>query len=488
MKKAAKLALIAVPLVLAYSASAWLVGMQVESAISEQYQLLAENPSAKIVERNYQRGIFGATELVTVELLPEMMQSIARKQQEIAAQNPGMKLPPPPSFRIKMRSDIRHGPLPGFSKFAAAVVDSELVLEGEAQQMVSTLFAGQKPLQVHTEYRFDGGGVSTLTSPGFSTNWAADKGVGRNTLVWDGIRLTVDFQKGMKRYTMQAEAPKLELKESQGGAVTLTGLRLSGEQQRVFDDEPLLYGGSQKLTVDQLNATTGKEGSDALMVKQLVYDVAIPVNGEFIDVLVKTGAESLQVGQQNYGPAHYDVSFRHLHARTAATLYRTLMKAYSDPAVLATAAAEPTALYAPLAKPALELLRHNPEFSIDRISFRSPHGEAMVAARVKLVDMKEQDFANPLMLLAKLDAGGEISLPEGFVGELATSGVAEEELAARNETLRQQLATYTEQGLILREGTQIKSKLAFAKGQMTVNGKPFNPMAMVPGKAPEAAK
>lgn len=497
MNKTAKIALVAVPLALAvaYPASAWVIGKQVESAIGEQYQLLAENPSAKIVERDYQRGLFGATETVTIELFGEMLRTMAGQQQAAAGGNPEAKaLELVKPIRITIRSDIRHGPLPGFSTLAAAVVDSELVLDGELQKQVSAVIGNQKPLQVHTEYRFDGGGVATMKSPAFSTNWAADKGLGRNLLSWDGISMSVDFEKGMKRYSLQAEAPKLELKDSQGGAVLISGLRLEGTQQRVFEDDPLLYAGSQKFTLAEVNVTTAKEGSGPVVLKQVAYAVDIPVNGDFIDIAVKLGAESLQVEKQNYGPAHYDVSVRHLHARTALSFYRTLLKLYSDPALQLAAQSDPTLLLGPLSKPALELLKFNPEISIDRLSFRSPEGDATLAARVKLKDFKDEDLGNPMMLVAKLDASAEVSLPETLVGTLAGSAAAssekveeevsaEEAAAARNEKLRQQLAVFIEQGLVQREGSLIKSKLAFSNGQMTINGKPFNPMAMgAPGK------
>jgi uncharacterized protein YdgA (DUF945 family) len=501
MNKTTKIALVAVPLALAaaYPASAWVIGKQVEAAIGANYQLLAENPSAKIVQRDYQRGLFGATETVTIELFGEVAQLMASQQQAMAKENPEAKLPEPfKPIRITVRSDIRHGPLPGFSTLAAAVVDSELVLDGDVQKQVSAVIGDQKPLQVHTEYRFDGGGLSAMKSPAFSTHWAADKGEGRNSLAWDGISMSVNFEKGMKRYSLQAEAPKLQLRDSQGGSVLMSGLRLEGTQQRVFDDEPLLYAGAQKFTLAEVNVSTGKEGASPVVLKQVAYAVDIPVNGDFIDIMVKLGAESLQVEKQNYGPAHYDVSVRHLHARTTLSFYRTLLKLYSDPALQVAAQSDPKLMLAPLAKPALELLKFSPEISIDRVSFRSPEGDATLAARVKLKDFKDEDLGNPLMLLAKLDASAEISLPEAMVSTLAGNAPAvqekmqqkadeevsvEEAVAARNEKLRQQLAVFIEQGLVLREGSLIKSKLAFSNGQMSINGKPFNPMAMgAPGK------
>lgn len=495
MNRNLKLLLIVAPLLAAYPVAAWVVGGQVESAIDQQYQLLAENPSLKVVERDYRRGLFGATETVTFELFGDMTRALARQRPAAAADAapPGnaeqggqagpQDAPPPQSLRVSVRSVIRHGPLAGFSKLAAAVVDSELVLDGDQQQRLLAVFGNEKPLRVHTEYRFDGGGASTLSSPAFSTHWPAAQGAGQNTLAWDGVQIAVDFEKGMKRYTLKADAPRLDLRDSEGGGLRMTDMRLTGEQQRVFDDDALLYAGTQQLTVAELGIRSGKEGDVPILLRQLRYAAEMPVNGEFLDVVARLGTESLLVGGKDFGPAHYDVSLRHLHARTAATLYRTLVKTYADPALSEAAATDPAKLLAPLARPAAALLQHDPVLSIDRLSFRSPHGEALLKARVGLKGMQADDLANPLMLLAKLDASAEVALPEALIGELGKAGPAADETAGdRGEMLRQRLAGFVDQGLVVRDGPMLRTRLAFAGGRMHVNGKPFNPLAVAPGK------
>lgn len=502
-KKRIALAAVLLALALAYPASAWIVGKRVEAAIAQNYRLLDDNPSLKIVERDYQRGLFSATETVTVELLGNVTQAMARQRQEVMAANPGVKLPPVQALRVTLRSRIKHGPFPALNKFAAAVADSELVLQGELQKQVEAILGDSKPLQVRSEYRFDGGGVSTLSSPAFSTHWQAAEGAGQNMLAWGGLTMTVDFDAGMRRYSVSAEAPKLEFKQSRGGQLTLSEMRLDGTQQRVFDDDPLLYSGMQKLTVARFSAGSGDEGSSApVEARRLAYEAEIPVSGEFIDLIGRLGSESLRVGDKDYGPVHYDFSVRHLHARSAAALYREMLRLSSDAELQVAAQAEPARMWAPLAKPALDLLQHGPEIRVDRLSFRSPHGDAALAARVKLKNVDARDISNPLVLLGKLDASAEIAVPEALLGEVAAAGagvavgataapqgegvvVAEAgpadaagAAAARAEAMRQQVAALAAQGLVVREGSVLRSQLAFTNGQLTVNGQPFNPQAM----------
>jgi len=481
-------ATVGVVVALAYPATAWVLGGRVETALDDSYKLLAEHPYAKIVKRDYQRGVFSSTEVATIELFGDLAKSLAKRQEAAAAQTPQAEALPAEVMKpiqVAIRSEIKHGPLPGLAGFAAAVVDSELVLEGELMTGLAEFMGNKKPLQAHTVYGFTGSGVSTVTSPAFSGTFPGKAEGVTNSVAWDGVNMTIDFERGLASYTLRADAPKLEIKDNQGVQFLMTGLQVQGKQKRLFDDEPMLYAGTMKLTVANVSVASGNPESQPLLMTQIAYDVDMPVNGEFMDIAAKVGAEVVQVGKQSFGPAHYDFSVHHLHARTLAKLYRAWLKLYSDPAFFAVSAqgGSPGKLFAPLAEPALELLKHNPEIRVDRISFNSPHGETLLAARAKLKDATPADFASPLTLLGRLDAGAEITLPEGLIGEFAAARQkAPEDAAARGAMLQQQLAGFAEQGYILREGGAIKSKIAFANGRLAVNGKPFPPM---PGGAPQ---
>jgi len=486
MNKSVRIALAASALAIAYPVSAWVLGRQIESAMNEQYANVDGNPFVKIVQRDFRRGIFSSTETVSIEFFGETMKAFALRDAE--ATSAAMK-----PMKITLRSEIRHGPFPGGMTLAAAVSDSELILDEETKKQLAPILGDKKPLVAHTVYRFDRGGVVTLSSPAFSTTLPAAEGETPDKVTWDGITIAIDFARGMSSYTFQADAPKFEVIDGKGGHLRMSALRASGDQRRIFDDEPMLYAGSQKFSVGQIDA--GKpgengEGGNKVLLKELSYVIDLPVNGEFIDLAAKIGAQVVQVGKNNFGPAHYDFSLRHLHARTIAKLHHALLKLYADPAKLTNAANTP-ALFAPLTEPGLELLGHNPEISIDRLSFNSPHGEATLAARASLKDMKPEDMGNPVMLIGKLQASAELSFPEALVGEFAGDSKADPEKVsdegAPGDAARQQAADLAAQGYITRENGTIRSKVAFGNGQLTVNGKPFNPMAMGGGMAKKSS-
>lgn len=497
MKKPGLIAAIAVVVVLAYPISSWVLGRQVETALAEQYKQIESIPYVKVIDRQYQRGVFSSTETVTFEVLGEMFRTLDKVRQdaekeagaeaaagESAADTP--KPAPVEPLRFTVRSQISHGPAPGLSTVAAAVADSELVIDGKAQQELAKLLGDKKPLTAHTVYRFDGGGRSDVASPAFAANLPSEQPNTVSRLSWEGFTATVDFTRNLQSYTMTGEAPKLEILDGKGVAMLMSGLKFTGEQKRIFDDEPLLYSGTQRFTLEQIRISDQNTKEAPVELRQVAYDVALPVNGEFIDMVAKMGAEAVRVGEQSYGPAHYDFSFRRLHARTTAKLYRAMMNMYSDPNFFSVGG-DPGRMLAPLAEPALELLKHNPEFRIDRLTFKTAQGEAAVSASAKLKDGKPEDLSNPMALLAKLEASADLSLPEAWLASLSAGAkqaagenqqADPEHAAMQKQIFEQQLAGFAGQGYVTRANGLVASKIEFRDGKLSVNGKPFDPMAM----------
>lgn len=508
MNKSGLIAAIAVPVVLAYPVSSWVLGKQVETALAEQYKQLESIPYVKVINRQYERGLFSSTEVVTFEIFGDMFRSIGKAQKEAAkgeaaegeaAVSPAAGKPTTPPLeplRFTVRSQIKHGPAPGLAAVAAASADSELVLDGKMQQELSKLLGDKKPLTAHTVYRFDGGGKTDVASPAFAADIPSENSEKASRLSWQGFTATVDFSKNMQSYSMTGEAPMLEILDGKAIEMVMTNLKFTGEQKRIFDDEPLLYSGTQRFTLAEIKVSDKNSEQAPAVLKQVAYDIALPVNGEFVDLVAKMGAESMQIGGQNYGPAHYDFSVKRLHARTIAKLYRAMLNMYSDPAFL-TGTGEPHRALAPLAEPALELLKHNPELRIDRLSFKTAQGEASVAASARLKDAKAEDFANPMSLLAKLEASADLALPERLLGDMSAGAMQRggqeaqstpEMAAMKQQMLEQQLASFAQQGYITRTDGVVKSKIEFRNNKLAINGKPFDPLAMAGAAAPMPAE
>lgn len=463
MSRPTKIVIALAAFALIYPAATWYSGQRIQSVLDEQYADMKSHPSLKVSERTYERGLFSSTEKVSFE----MAMPVAAEDGTLQAGEP---------LRLSMISQIQHGPLPGFKTVAAAMLDSELVLEGEAGAALRESLGGKAPLVARTVVQFDGGGHSAMSSPAFELE--LPDGTGQALRIgFSGFKADIDFSAGMRSYTMKGTADGLSM-EDPNMQIALSGLVFDADQHRLFDDEAWLYVGKQRATVASMKAEAkedGELGDASFLLERLSYDIDMPGKGEYLDIKALMGTEVLRVADVDYGPAHYDFSVKHLHGRTLMDLYRKLLEISSDPAQLAMQAEDPAALFAPLAGPAMTLLAHDPEFSIDRISFTSPHGTASLSAHVNLKGIEPDELNNPMMLLAKINAAAEASLPQGLVVALiGAQAQSPQEAAVVAAQLQQQLDMLEAQGFIVRKGGQLSSRAALSKGQLTINGQPLD--------------
>jgi uncharacterized protein YdgA (DUF945 family) len=465
-------------LVLAYPAATWWTGKQVEARLADNAKQLEDVPFLKVVKRDFSRGFGSSTEDVTVELFGGLQRAIeqARKDDPTANAAAADVLQP---MLLTFRSTIQHGPFAG-GKLTAAVVDSELVFDAKTNEALVKAFGDKKPLTARTVIAYGGAGRTSLQSPAMVATLKGADGE-PVSIAWDGMTMDVDFTADTKHLVMAGKAPKFELKGARGEQMLMSSLTFSADQTRVFDDEPLLYGGKQRLEIARFEFSAPKaEGEGAkpvvMRLEKVVYDADMPIAGEFVDIFGKMGAATFVIGGQDYGPVNYDTSFKRMHARTVAGLYRDMVKMYADPALLA-GKPDPGMVLGPMAQRAQELLKHNPEFAIDRISFNSPQGQALVSARVALKDAKPDDFNDMRRLMPKIDASAKLVVPEGMLAELgAARAETPEEKDMQRKMFAMQVQSFSEQGYVVRKGEMLESTIVFKDGQLTVNGKPLAPM------------
>ncbi|MCU7842446.1 MAG: YdgA family protein [Candidatus Thiodiazotropha sp. (ex Monitilora ramsayi)] len=484
MNKVASTTLILALAAAAYTASAWYLGKEVEAQITSQYSnLIASQPYLKIVERDYQRGIFSSKETVTLSLFDLSAMEKLNTSTDTTDEN---------RLLMTFHSRIQHGPFPGFSTLAAATSKTELVLDVEAREEVVKVMGDQLPYTQQTEIRFDGSGTATFSSPKFESIMPDQSGE-ISRISWEGIEGKMDFSPGLSAFTMHMKAPKLEISDEQGGQMRFTDVVIEGDQQQIFPDLPYMYSGTSRFSIGEVSMAGIDEAMEPVSINNLVYDIDLPLQGDHLDVLARMGIDKLSVGDESFGPIHMDFSFKHLHARALAEINQKLMGIYSDPNLLNGGTEEiMEGFQSALMTHAETLLTQDPEFSLDRVSFANSDGEAKLAARVKLSGATLEMLANPLMLLSKVEASGDLSLSETMVVKLLQNppfptnpdqaAASTEEIKQKGEMavgqFQQQVAMLMEQGYLEREGEIIKTTMAFKEGQLTVNGKPFNPAAM----------
>lgn len=139
-------------------------------------------------------------------------------------------------------------------------------------------------------------------------------------------------------------------------------MAFDSQLKRVFADEPLLYAGSQKVTVAEISVTPGAAEQAELKRKRRSRNSPTTYRCRLLATSwtsSRNSASTVQVGEQNYGPANYDFSLKRLHGRKLVTLSRGITALYAKPEVFADQAQLLQAM-APLAAPLFDLLADGP--------------------------------------------------------------------------------------------------------------------------------
>jgi uncharacterized protein YdgA (DUF945 family) len=486
MKKITGISLTLILIAATYTAAAWYFGKHVEAMVGEHYsRLQANQPGFSIVKRDFQRGVFESEETVTLSISPTQLPVASGDK-------------PARPIELTFHNRYKHGPIPGFTTLGAAIAETELIIPDEAKRKVADMFGGDKPpFTQHTEIHFDGSGSADFSSPAFDSE-IPGKGDKAGHLAWRGLQGTIDFTPDAKSFNLHTQAPKLQLSDGQGFKLALNDIVFEGNWRQQFDDLTFMTGNSH-FTIAELEASDSKEGHPSMTLKQLIYDIDLPKSEDSIDLIIRLGAQSLAIGNDSIGPAHLDFSFRHIQARALAEFYQKMISIYSDPGLQTSSPEELVGRLQAGLKPYVEtILNNDPQFNIDRASFANPDGEARLRASVKLIGGSLEELANPIMLLAKLEANGDLSLPEEmivkllrnppFIDQTDQNELTPEEIRTRGESaarqFQAQVAMLTEQGYLKREEGLIKTSITLASGRVMVNGKPFSPTALSPQQTP----
>jgi uncharacterized protein YdgA (DUF945 family) len=445
-----------------YLASSWYFGKRIETVLAEVDAQITTQPWLKVVRHDYERGLLSARDTITVEFSAAAFWPDAEDPETA---------PAAPPARVTLETSIRHGPLPGFGAPAVASATTVVEFEEALDKKVKEVFGGKPPVEIRTRYGFDGGGRSTIASPPFKITEGS-----QDTLSSEGLELIVEFARGLAQYSLRGSAPRFEATGADGARLVLSGLTLEGAQTRLFPDEPLLYTGSQKLFIAGLEADLGQEQEQPkFALKDFKYDAQVSASGEFIDVIARFGAAGLTIGDQDHGPAAYDFSMKHLHARKFMLIYRDLMELYARPETLDREGRMRALM--PVLSNLGALLLEAPVLSIDRLAFRMPEGEATASASVRFVDVKAEDLMRPWVLIEKIDAEADLALPVTLARTLALRGGEaddEKEKQRRAADADAMIASFAQEAYATIDKDGIfRSRLTFKEGSPTANGKPL---------------
>ena len=434
-------------LLLVLVASPWGIGRIAEHRVDRGIEQIAEvAPYLRIADRKYTPGWFRSEQEVTFEVLGPGPHELASREGK------------PPRFTI--RNEILHGPVLWTSGFGVARVNTRFVLPEHLRKSIVDTFGTDEPVRIRTRIGFFGGRKTTFAVD--ERKIALENGGGE--MSWKDLRVDVSYSSDLDSFDIDGDWPRVEFRDRAG---TTSGIvedvTIDGESERIEGD---LYDGDVELRVGKVAIKEASGGYDA---EDIYYVADSSLDGDFMSVTFGFGTGEVTGNTlATFGSIeemHYDFTARRLHAKTLARLMTAIKESYTKPPVV-TFGAEVEATD-PIKAQTFALFEHDPELVIERIGLETPDGEAYLKGVIRFKGVTEEDLSiGGLGLLGKLDAdiqfAGHRKVVEKFPGGATFVG------------------ELIEGGHVVLEGDQLRSKLEFRRGALTINGKPQG----IPGLGP----
>ncbi len=476
-----KIVVVVVVLVLALLVAPWGVGKLAEKRLDVGLDKLVEQaPYLKVVDRKWTGGWFKSEQVVTFEAFsswidamnPKKIEEAMKKDAAEAAEAPvesdgepaviaapdavppeAPAAVPPELLRFTIRNEVWHGPVLGLSGLGIARVKTHLVLGEETQKKIAGIFGPKDPLEIVTRVGFMGGGTTTLTSEGRTI-----KPDNKTEISWETFKLAIGYSHDADKYDMDGKWPQVEVKSLEDKTqFVMTDMKLDADGKRISGD---VYDTDFNFGIEKMSVL-GNDG-DRVDIADLHYVLESDAKGDFLDMGAKVGTGEVKSKQLSalgveLKEIHYDFSIRRLHVETLAKMLASMKALYAKP--LTNALELEKVVFAPFKEHGAELLKYDPEISIDRIGIATPEGDGYLKGVIKLKGVTADDFGeNSMALIGKIHADLTIDVSEKMVQKFPNGSMAS--------------GAAVDSGYVERKGDRLICKILFVDGALTVNGKP----------------
>ena len=483
-------------LVLLLVVAPWGIGRIAEKRVNAGLdRLVEEAPYLSIVERNWTSGWFRSEQTVTFEVMgpwlkamnpatvldaiesedeqspaedPTDLTAQAEAEAEVGAEDPtGAEGAGPadpqaapaspatiPPLRFIVKNEVLHGPVLWPASFGLARVNSKLVLGEEVKQELIRTIGTDEPVRISTRVGFFGGGNTTFSGKGQTIKFED----GTGTLTYDDFELDLGYSGNLDDFDVKGELPRLAGNDTdESSHFEMTGISLVGDSERVKGD---VYDADFRFAIDKIVAVDAMKQETT--IEGVHYLVKSASQDDFMDVSAKLGTGKakhpfLAEQQLELDEIHYDVTLRRLHIDTLVNLMADIKAMYTKP--VATVADVDALIMKPVETHGLALLRHDPEFVIDRIGIVTSDGEGVIKGVVRLKGLEEADLAQgPMALLDKFEADVTIECAQKLIEKFPNGGAG--------------AGVMLDQGFARREGEKLVSRIEYKRGELKINGKP----------------
>ena len=463
-------------LALAYVGGSWMLGKKVE----EQYNAQLDKAAAmlgpgKLTSRSYDRGLFGSTSSVVVEIdLPPVP---PRKSADGQSSPSAASQAAPHSVRLTIENKVRHGPFPEM-RLAAAVAETRVTSIEGIDDATRQAFAKASAPRMTTVYDFSGDytGQALLpageaSDPEFTARWQA---------------LTYDFSGNAAgtRVEGQMQWPRLTAQGvgAQSPAnmdLSLEGMRSTFDYELPQDGQWLMAAGQVSATIDKMNVAfaraDGSAATPALTLNDVKVDGKTTRDGDLLDMAQTLVGRGTIAGTE-LDSIRLDMGFKHLDGRALTALQALATKnaqAASQGEQISTSG---------LQQPIAQLMAAKPEYRAKlSLSYQGQVGELSwgVVVQGAAAGQTAPDPRMPpqMLLLAaaqRVEGEATIKLPKSWLPAIAH---AADNPDVTPESLVGMLSQFKAQGMLTEDDKAYSADLKYANGQALLNGKPLQGIA-----------
>lgn len=487
MSKKAVLGAVAAAVVVAYGGSTWWAGTQVKSAYDKAFDELPKQTALlRVIERSYERSFTGAVSTVTLEVgcaadaaavaAPAKPADPADDEEDEDGKQADAT--PPKPIRFTIRDTIHHGPIAG-GTLAAAVIDSELVLDPKVQADLQKLFGTAKPVSAHTKIGFDGTYTSDVTVPPAKLTEA-----GKGEMVWQGATARVAMNGARTKVQYELTLPGLDFNDTAKDVHAKMG-KLSVKADMDRGEGWMLATGRTEGRLDGLefSAPKGLGAEPGKPFPRLVLQ-NVDMGG---DASIKDGlyASTATIkGQGSIGATKLDrFEFTSGARRIQASGYKKIADAWLQSNAAAgcgkggnkASQAALQALADQLAPDLKAMAKFNPEAGVDKmvVEMGGKRGELSYSAGFAGVSEEDLQLPGTMLMLKRGVVKANARLPVKWIEQLAETG-AETGQTPPPEMVAGLIEQSEQKGFVKRDGDDVTAQVEFSDGALKVNGKPLN--------------
>src|SRR6185369_5708593 len=306
-----------------------------------------------------------------------------------------------------------------------------------------------------------GGGTTTLSGKARTVALSKfGKPDQKGSIAWDAFTLKVGLGRHADSYDISGRMPRFEVTGDPAAEhFVMTDLTLNGSGERVTDH---LYDGDATLGIGKMSVTGPRTPFEIEAIK---YGVATRKKGDFMEYALTLGSGAINAKQLDalgfpIKEVHYEMTVRHLQTATLEKLMADLQSVYAKNLGAAGASSSDmaAAIMQPLKEDGIELIKHDPALSLDRIGIVTADGEGVIKGLIKLVGVTDQDLtAGVMALIPKIDADLTVEIAEALVAKIPNGNTA--------------VGFGVDQGYLKRENGKLVSHIEFKNGALKVNGK-----------------